>query len=137
MGAWSSGSLVLFADTPTHGAPVPIGGDGKVDVIGAEPEAQGARVPASGMPGLLNEVEAAAADDDMDDPFAFHSKRPPTGMCCTTTLLPRTSACPLIMRYENIMVLHERTSYIFNRPECTFPQFGTPVAIAYSCEECS
>ena len=29
------------------------------------------------------------------------------------------------------------TSYILNRPELTFLQVATPVAIEYSCEECS
>ena len=27
------------------------------------------------------------------DPGASHSRRPPSGMCCTTTRLPSTSAC--------------------------------------------
>ena len=46
----------------------------------------GARVPVSKL-WILEEVSTFD-----EDPPIFHSKSPPTGICCTTTLFPSTSA---------------------------------------------
>jgi hypothetical protein len=74
-------------------------------------------------------------------PITFYSSIPPNGRCWTTTRFPRTSAwwqhaSPLLSYHTVLRVVH-LTSYILKRPELTFFQLATPVAMEYSCEECS
>lgn len=72
-----------------------------------------------------NETAGVAIDVLLES----HSNKPPRLMCCTTTLLPRTSAwrrMSMIMRVTRVAQL---TSYILNNPELTLPQLGTPNAI--------
>ena len=70
-----------------------------------------------------------------------HSNNPPRGMCWTTTRFPKTSAWVhgrfFFSEVGGHTARNRHTSYILNKPELTFPQFGTPMAIECSCEECS
>jgi len=50
---------------------------------------------------LVVEMEVAVVEVEV--PAASHSRRPPSGICCTTTRLSRTSAC-LLGRWVRIVI---------------------------------